>query len=123
MSLQGLYPKCRAYPPVPNWYSPNATAISDSKFFLYATRNIVVILDLQELKYFNSFAASLEKINAIDVHSVLCFTAGADKLVCVWNMMSNTLAASHGEHKEGNPSLGRSDSTESIQTGKRLNFR
>ncbi|KAG0994605.1 hypothetical protein G6F28_005586 [Rhizopus arrhizus] len=99
MDLESRYPKCQAYPPVPNWYSSNVTAVMDPHFFLYATRNYIVMLDLKELRYFNSFTASFDKINAIATHGIFCFTAGVDKIVRVWNTLTNTLTTSYSEHK------------------------
>ncbi|ORE01553.1 hypothetical protein BCV72DRAFT_70827 [Rhizopus microsporus var. microsporus] len=99
MDLQDKYPKCQAYPPVPNWYTSNVTAIIEPHFFVYATRNILVILGLKDFRYFNSITAAKEKINAIDAHDVFCYVGGADKTVRVWNIVANSLTTSHAVHK------------------------
>lgn len=99
MDLQDKYPKCQAYPPVPNWYTSNIAAIIEPHFFVYATRNIIVILGLKDFRYFNSITAAKEKINAIDAHDVFCYVGGADKTVRVWNIVANSLTTSHAVHK------------------------
>lgn len=99
MNLQDKYPKCQAYPPVPNWYTSYVAAIIEPHFFVYATRNIIVILGLKDFRYFNSIIAAKEKINAIDAHDVFCYVGGADKTVRVWNIVANSLTTSHAVHK------------------------
>jgi hypothetical protein len=99
MDLTNRFPKYKAYPPVPNWYSSNVTAIVEPHFFLYATRNLVVILGLTDLKYFNSFAASSDKLQAIAAHETFCYTAGVDSIVRGWNILLGSLFTSHEEHK------------------------
>ncbi|CAO3689943.1 unnamed protein product [Rhizopus microsporus] len=99
MDLQDKYPKCQAYPPVPNWYTSNIAAIIEPHFFVYATRNIIVILGLKDFRYFNSITAAKEKINAINAHDVFCYVGGADKTVRVWNIVANSLTTSHAVHK------------------------
>jgi hypothetical protein len=99
MDLTDKFSKCKSYPPVPNWYSSNITAIVEPQFFLYATRNCIVVLDLKTLKYFHSFTVSNDKIQAIAAHETFCFTAGIDKTVRVWNIVLGSLLTSHNEHK------------------------
>ncbi|KAI8088174.1 quinon protein alcohol dehydrogenase-like superfamily [Thamnidium elegans] len=98
MDISGRFPKYQAYPPVPNWYSSGVTAIVDPHLFLYATRNLVVVLGLQDLEYFNSFAVSNDKIQAIAAHDSFCFTGGVDKVIRGWNILLGSLITSHSEH-------------------------
>ncbi|KAI9339130.1 quinon protein alcohol dehydrogenase-like superfamily [Pilaira anomala] len=98
MDITDRFPKYRAYPPVPNWYTSNITAIVEPHLFLYATRNIIVVLGLENLRYFNSFAVSNDKIQAIAAHEAFCFTAGVDKVVRGWNILVGSLVTSHTEH-------------------------
>lgn len=99
MDISDKYPKYQSYPPTPNWYSSNVTAIVEPHFFLYATRQTIVVLDLNDLKYFTSFIASRDKINAIAAHDTLCYTAGTDKKVRVWSIMSGYPLVTYGNHK------------------------
>lgn len=99
MDLTNRFLKYKAYPPVPNWYTSNVTAVVEPHFFLYATRNLVVVLGLDDFKYFNSFAASSEKIQAIAAHETFCYTAGVDNVVRCWNILLGSLLTSHDEHK------------------------
>lgn len=99
MDLQSRFPKYQAYPPVPNWYTSNITAVVDPHLFLYATRNVIVVLGLENLKYFNSFAVSNDKVEAIAAYDTFCFTAGADKAVRGWNILLGSLITTHTEHE------------------------
>lgn len=98
MDITDRFPKYRAYPPVPNWYTSNITAIVEPHLFLYATRNIIVVLGLENLRYFNSFAVSNDKIQAIAAYEAFCFTAGVDKVIRGWNILVGSLVTSHTEH-------------------------
>ncbi|KAI8070529.1 quinon protein alcohol dehydrogenase-like superfamily [Gilbertella persicaria] len=97
--MEERYPTYKSYPPVPNWYSSCITAIIEPHFFLYATRNCIVILGLWDLRYFGSFTVSTEKVTAIAAHETFCFTAGVDKTVRVWNVLLGSLLTSYTEHK------------------------
>ncbi|KAI8378119.1 hypothetical protein EDC96DRAFT_215674 [Choanephora cucurbitarum] len=99
MNMLERFPKHQSYPPVPNWYSSYTTSVIEPHFFLYATRNCIVILSLQNLRYFNSFTVSNEKVTAIAAHETFCFTAGTDKTVRVWNVLIGSLLTSYCEHK------------------------
>lgn len=100
MDLKDRIPKFKAYPPVPNWYCSNVTAVVDPHLFLYATKNVVVALELKDLTYFNSFAvtADKEKVIAIAAHDSICFTAGTDKVVRGWNTLLGSFITKHTEH-------------------------
>ncbi|KAI8387435.1 quinon protein alcohol dehydrogenase-like superfamily [Blakeslea trispora] len=99
MNVLERFPKFRSYPPVPNWYSSYTTSVVEPHFFLYATRNCIVVLGLQDLRYFSSFVASNEKVTVIAAQENFCFTAGIDKTVRVWNILMGSLLTSYCEHK------------------------
>ena len=101
MNIAERTPSWKAYPPVPNWYSSNVTAIVEPDLFLYASKNIIVCLVLKDLSYLSSFAVTSEKekIMAIAAHDLVCFTAGTDKVVRGWNMTLGTMITAHVEHK------------------------
>ncbi|KAI8987234.1 WD40-repeat-containing domain protein [Mycotypha africana] len=100
MDLTDKFPKFTSYPPVPNWYSFNIAAIVEPDFFLYATRNIVVVLSLSGLRYFTSFIASKDKkVVALAAHGTFCVTAGSDNIVRVWNLILGSHLTSHSAHQ------------------------
>lgn len=101
MDLTNRIPNFKAYPPVPNWYSSNITAIVDPHLLLYASKNVIVVLDLTTLQYFNSFAASGErdKVTAIVAYDTYCFTAGTDRTIRGWNILLGTTLTKQYEHE------------------------
>ncbi|GAN02571.1 conserved hypothetical protein [Mucor ambiguus] len=96
-----IYPKHRCYPPAPNWYSLYATAVVEPHFYLYASRNLVIVLALQDFRYCNSFTAAEDKVDVIAAHGKYCYTAAAaDKTVRLWDFMSGSLISTHNEHSK-----------------------
>jgi hypothetical protein len=103
MNLAERFPKYQCYPPAPDWYSSSVTAIAEPSFFIYACKKVIVILDLDNLRYVNSFLASNDKVNAIAAHETFCFTAGADMKVRMWNVVLGTLLATFNSHQVTTP--------------------
>lgn len=99
MPKQDRYPPCQAYPPVPNWYTSYAGAISEPHFYVYATRNLLVVLDLDRLRFVKAFIASIDKIQAIAVHDKFCFAGGVDTTIRGWNVLDGSLLATYTGHK------------------------
>lgn len=93
-----IYPNYRCYPPAPNWYSLYAAAIVEPNFFLYSSRNLVVVLDLKDLRYYNSFTAAEDKVDVIAAYGNRCYTAGGDKSVRLWDFTSGSMLSIHNEH-------------------------
>ncbi|KAI8332303.1 WD40-repeat-containing domain protein [Chlamydoabsidia padenii] len=90
--------KVAAFPPGPNWYS-SYTALTTDDFYVYASKNFIVILHLHSLSYRSSFSGALEKINAIDAHTHLCFVAGKDPVIRLWNLLDGSLLTVLQPHK------------------------
>lgn len=96
-----IYPKHRCYPPAPNWYSLYATAVVEPHFYLYASRNLVIVLALQDFRYCHSFTAAEDKVDVMVAYGKHCYTAAAaDKTVRLWDFMSGSLISSHQEHSK-----------------------
>ncbi|CEP17806.1 hypothetical protein [Parasitella parasitica] len=93
-----IYPKHRCYPPAPNWYSLYAAAIVEPNFFLYASRNLVVVLGLSDLRYYNSFTVTEDKAEVIAACGNYCYTAGTDKAVRLWDFTLGSMLSIHNEH-------------------------
>lgn len=94
-----IYPKHRCYPPAPNWYSLYVTAVVEPHVYLYLSRNLVIVLALQDFRYCNSFTAAEDKVEVIAAHGKHCYTAAAaDKTVRLWDFMSGSLISTHNEH-------------------------
>lgn len=96
-SMDLIYPKHRCYPPAPNWYSLYVTAVVEPHFYLYLSRNLVIVLALQDFRYINSFTAAEDKVDIMAAHGKCCYTA-ADKTVRLWDFMSGSLVSTHSEH-------------------------
>ncbi|KAF1807462.1 WD40-repeat-containing domain protein [Mucor lusitanicus] len=94
-----IYPKHRCYPPAPNWYSLYVTAVVEPHFYLYLSRNLVIVLALQDFRYINSFTAAEDKVDIMAAHGKCCYTA-ADKTVRLWDFMSGSLVSTHSEHSK-----------------------
>lgn len=87
------------YPPTANWYSCYCSAISSLGYYVYASRNAIVVLRLSDLQYVKNFTAANDKIQTIDVHEQLCFVAGEDPKIRVWNILDGSLLTSIPGHK------------------------
>ncbi|KAL7321195.1 hypothetical protein PS15m_000991 [Mucor circinelloides] len=92
-----IYPKHRCYPPAPNWYSLHVTAVVEPSFYLYLSRNLVIVLALKDFRYYNSFTAAEDKVEVIAAYGRHCYTA-ADKTVRQWDFTSGSLLSTHHEH-------------------------
>jgi len=92
-----IYPKHRCYPPAPNWYSLHVTAVVEPSFYLYLSRNLVIVLALKDFRYYNSFTAAEDKVEVIAAYGRHCYTA-ADKMVRQWDFTSGSLLSTHHEH-------------------------
>lgn len=88
----------KAFPPVPNWYSNYTTSVTD-RYYVYASKSLLVILILPNFEYKTTFTASLDKINTIDTYSHFCYVAGVDPIIRVWNLLDGAQLTSFQTHK------------------------
>ncbi|KAK4517382.1 uncharacterized protein ATC70_000717 [Mucor velutinosus] len=101
-----IYPMHRCYPPAPNWYSLYVTAVVEPHFYLYSSRNLVIVLALEDFRYCNSFTAAEDRVDVIAAYGKYCYTAAAaDKTVRLWDFMSGSLISTHNEHSKDITSL------------------
>ena len=97
-TLQVLLPQCQAYPPVPNWYTSHCATVSDPHYYIYATRNTIVVLDLSSFRFVRTFIASKEKIQAIAAYEQFCFVGGADNTIRAWSLSNGSLLKTYEGH-------------------------
>ncbi|KAI8136904.1 quinon protein alcohol dehydrogenase-like superfamily [Fennellomyces sp. T-0311] len=91
-------PTCQAYPAVPNWYTSHCATVSEPSYYIYATRNMIVVLDLSTLRFIRTFMASKDKIQAIAAHGQYCFTAGVEPKIRAWNLHDGSLLMTFKGH-------------------------
>ncbi|KAI9264915.1 WD40-repeat-containing domain protein [Phascolomyces articulosus] len=91
-------PPCQAYPPVPNWYTSHCAAVSDPNYYVYATRNTIVVLDLSSFRFVRAFIAAKDKIQAIAAHQQFCFAGGADNVIRAWSLSNGSLLMTYNVH-------------------------
>ncbi|KAI9494242.1 WD40-repeat-containing domain protein [Zychaea mexicana] len=92
------HPPCQAYPPVPNWYTSHCAAVSDPHYYVYATRNMIVVLDLSAFRFIRAFIASQDKIQAIAAHKQFCFVGSTNGTIRSWSLLNGSLLITYHGH-------------------------
>ena len=90
----------QAYPPVPNWYTSHCACVVDSlNYYVYASRNAIVVLDLATFAFAKTFLGAMQRINAITAYQQFCYIAEGNR-IRAWNLIdSRLLVAYNAIHK------------------------
>lgn len=81
----------QAYPPVPNWYTSHCACVVDSlNYYVYASRNAIVVMDLATFAFVKTFLGAMQRINAIAAHEQFCYIAEGNR-IRTWNLIDSRL--------------------------------
>ncbi|CAG8449348.1 10377_t:CDS:10 [Ambispora leptoticha] len=87
-------------PPSPNWNASKACSLSEqANIFVYATNELLILLNLQTLKYIGYLKGHSERVNALETCDTLCVSGSNDKSVRCWDMLARKETAILEGHK------------------------
>ncbi|KAI9317067.1 quinon protein alcohol dehydrogenase-like superfamily [Dichotomocladium elegans] len=80
----------QAYPPVPNWYTSHCAKVAGTSYYVYGSRNIIVVLDMQSRTFQKAFLGASDKIQAIAIHDHFLYVATVSEIYA-WNLIDKSL--------------------------------